>query len=101
MKLAAWLDEKVAEGLDVSQIEVPADVGYDDTPDETVFYKEINPCGMLCTKNHPYAKVERYGHWFACKGQDKAAGIHSTAMKWRLYTRDKDRALRTAQEHIE
>lgn len=101
MKLSDWLDEKVAEKVDVSQIELPADVSYDDAPDETVYYEEFNPCGMLCTKNHPYAKVERFGRWYCCKGQDKQAGIHSSEMKWRLITRDKDLALRTAKKHIE
>ena len=101
MKLSNWLDEKVAEGVDVSQIELPSDVSYDDTPDKTVFFEEINPCGMLCTQNHPYAKIERFGHWYYCRGQDKQAGIHSDAMKWHLFTRDKDLALRTAKARIE
>ena len=100
MTLSEWLDEKAAEGTDVSQIDLPADVAYDDAPDELVFFKEDNPCGMLCTKNHPYAKVERFGRWYCCKGQDKQAGINSDAMQWRLFTRDKDLALRTARSRI-
>lgn len=101
MKLSEWLDQKVTEGVDVSQIALPADISYDDAPDETVFFAEVNPCGMLCTKNHPFSKVERFGHWYYCKGQDKQAGIHSDQMKWRLFTRDKERALQTAKKHLE
>jgi hypothetical protein len=33
--------------------------------------------------------------------QDKKAGLHSSSMKWRLFTRDKDSALQTAKAHIE
>ena len=101
MKLSDWLDEKESEDVDVSQIELPADISFDSVPDETVYFKEENPCGLLCTKNHPYAKVERYGHWFYCMGQDKKAGIHSTDMKWRLFTKDLDLALRTAKNRME
>jgi hypothetical protein len=35
------------------------------------------------------------------KGQDKKAGIHSSEMKWRLFTRNKDLALQTAKSHME
>lgn len=101
MKLSDWLDQKVAENVDVSQIELPSDVVFDDEADEMVFFAEANPCGMLCTQNHPYAKIERFGHWYRCKGQDKHAGIHSSEMKWRLFTKDKALALRTAKERIE
>ena len=100
MKLSQWLDKKEKENVDVSQIELPKDVAYDLVADETVFFEEINPCGVLCTKNHPYAKVERYGHWYLCKGQDKRAGIHSSELKWRLFTKDKNFALKTAKERI-
>ena len=101
MKISDWLDEKEVENKDVSQIELPKDMSYDETPDEIVFFKEMNPCGLLCTERHPFSKVERYGHWYCCKGQDKKAGIHSSQMKWRLNTRDKELALQTAREHIE
>jgi hypothetical protein len=36
MKLSQWLDEKEAEGLDVSQIALPDDLSYDQNPDETL-----------------------------------------------------------------
>ena len=101
MKITDWLDEKQAEKVDVSQIQLPKDMAFDEAPDETVFFQEINPCGLLCAENHPFSKVERYGHWYCCKGQDKKAGIHSSKMKWRLNTRDKDLALQTAKAHIE
>ncbi len=101
MKISDWLDEKVEENVDVSQIELPADLSFDDAPDETIFFKEINPCGIFCTENHPFATVERFGHWYYSRGQDKEAGIHSSNMNWRLFTKDKNLALKTAKEHIE
>lgn len=101
MKISDWLDEKVAENVDVSRIALPTDIAFDDVADEMVFFEELNPCGTLCTKSHPFSKVERFGRWYRCKGQDKRAGIHSSAMKWRLFTRNKDLALQTAKSHIE
>ncbi|MFC1505304.1 hypothetical protein ACFL5W_02175 [Thermodesulfobacteriota bacterium] len=101
MKISDWLDEKEAEKVDVSQIELPKDISFDAVPDETIFFKEDNPCGFLCTKNHPFSKVERFGHWFYSRGQDKKAGIHSSQMKWRLFTKDKALALQKAMAHIE
>jgi len=101
MKISDWLDEKVAENVDVSQIALPKDIIFDEVADETVFFEEMKPCGILCTKNHPYSKVERFRHWYRCKGQDKQAGIHSSEMKWHLFTRNKELALQTAKSHIE
>ena len=101
MKISDWLDEKVAENVEVSQIELPADISFDAAPDETVFFEEDNPCGVLCTGNHPFSKVERFGRWYYCRGQDKKAGIHSSKMKWRLFTKDKDLALQKAKAHME
>jgi hypothetical protein len=101
MKISDWLDEKESENVDVSQIELPKDISFDAVPDETLYFKEDNPCGLLCTDNHPFSKVERFGHWFIRKGQDRKAGIHSSKMKWRLFARDKALALKTAKEHIE
>jgi hypothetical protein len=57
-------------------------------------------CGLLCNGNHPFSKVERFGHWYYCKGQDKKAGMHSSKMKWRLFTKDKELALQTAKAHL-
>jgi hypothetical protein len=101
MKISDWLDEQEAAKVDVSQITLPPDMSYDESPEETIYFKEIKPCGVLCTGNHPFSTVERFGHWYAGRGQDKKAGIHSSAMKWRLFTRDKDAALGAAKEHIE
>ena len=101
MKISHWLDEKEAEKVDVSQIELPTDISFDAVPDETIFFKEDNPCGLLCKENHPFSKVERFGHWFHSRGQDRKAGIHTSKMKWRLFTKDKALALQTAKEHIE
>ena len=100
MKISEWLDEQVKANVDVSQIELPTDGSFDEDSDETIFFEEINPCGILCTKDHPYSKIERYGHWYLCKGQDKRAGIHSSKMKWRLFTKDKNLALKTAKARI-
>jgi hypothetical protein len=101
MNISDWLDEKEEDNVDVSQIVLPADMSYDESPDETIYFKEIKPCGLLCTDNHPFSTVERFGHWYYCRGQDKKAGIHSSRMKWRLFTKDKDLALQTAKAHIE
>ena len=101
MKISDWLDEQEKEGVDVAQINLPADLAYDEVPDETIFFEEIKPCGLLCTENHPFSTVERFGHWYLSRGQDKKAGIHSDKMKWHLFTRDKAKALQTAKAHIE
>ena len=100
MKISDWLDEQVEKNVDVSRIELPKEIAYEDTPDETVFFEEINPCGHFCTKNHPFSKVERFGHWYLCKGQEKKAGIHSSKMKWRLITKDEGLAMQTAKSRL-
>jgi hypothetical protein len=100
MKIAEWLEVKVAEGIDVSHIALPDDLAYDELPDETIFFEEINPCGIFCTENHPFSTVERFGDWFYCRGQDRAAGIHSSRLHWQLFTKDRDLALMTARSHI-
>ena len=101
MNLSDWLDERELEGIDVSQIVLPNDLAYDESPEETIFFQEIRPCGILCTENHPFSTVERFGHWYYSRGQDKKAGIHSSGMEWKLFTRDRDLALKIAKSHIE
>jgi hypothetical protein len=101
MNISDWLDEKEEEGVDVSQIVLPAELSFDEAPEETIYFKEIKPCGVLCTKNHPFSTVDRFGHWYYSRGQDKKAAIHSSDRKWSLFTRDKDIALGTAKAHIE
>jgi hypothetical protein len=101
MNISDWLDEKEAEKIDVSQIELPANMSFDEDPEETIFYQEVNPCGVFCTENHPFSTVERFGRWYYCRGQDKKAGIHSSKMKWKLFTKNKNVALQTAKAHIE
>ncbi len=101
MSVAGWLDEKEAEGFDVSQIALPNDLTYDEAPEETIYFEEIRPCSILCTGNHPFSTVERFGHWYYSRGQDKKAGIHSSEMEWRLFTKDRDLAVKTAKSHIE
>lgn len=101
MNISDWLDQQEAAKIDVSQIELPKNMSYDDDPDETIYYEEIKPCGLFCTENHPFATVERFGHWYLARGQDKKAGIHSSESKWKLFTKDKELALQTAHERIE
>lgn len=101
MNISDWLDEKEAEGVDVSHIALPDDLAFESTPDETLYFQEINPCGVFCTGNHPFSTVERFGHWYYARGQDKKAGIHSSEIEWRLFTRDQDLAIRTARSRIE
>jgi hypothetical protein len=101
VNISEWLDEKEAEKVDVSQIVLPADLSYDKVSDETIFFKEINPCGILCTDNHPFSTIERFGHWYYCRGRNKEAGIHSSGVEWRFFTKDRDLAIKTAKSHIE
>ncbi len=101
MNISEWLDEQEARNVDVSHIELPRNLSYDEDPDEVIYYKENKPCGLFCTENHPFSMVERFGHWYHGRGQDKKAGIHSSAMRWKLFTRDKNFALETAKAHIE
>jgi hypothetical protein len=101
MTISEWLDKREAEGVDVSQITLPSDLSFDEDPAEAIFFEEIRPCGILCQENHPFSTVERFGHWYICRGQDKKAGIHSSGMEWKLITKDKDLAVRTAKSHIE
>jgi len=101
IKISDWLDKKQAENLDVSQIALPEDLSYDEVPDETIFFEEINPCGILCTENHPFSTVERFGRWYYSRGRSKEAGIHSSKKEWRLFTKNRDLAVQTAKAHIE
>ena len=57
--------------------------------------------GMSGTLIERFKPIERFGHWYYSRGQDKKAGIHSSEMKWRLFTKDKDIALQTARAHLE
>jgi hypothetical protein len=101
MSISKWLDEKEAKGIDVSHIELPEDLADDEAPDETIFFKEIRPCSILCTGNHPFSTVERFGHWFYCRGRDKENGPHTTQPQWWMFTKDKNLAIKTARSHIE
>lgn len=100
MSVSKWLDEKTAEGIDVSHIALPDGLAYE-APDETIYFKEIRLCSILCAGSHPFATVERFGHWYYSRGCDKEEGKHCTKPQWTLFTRDKNRALKTAREHIE
>ena len=101
MTISDWLDRKEAEGIDVSQITLPDELAFDSVPDETVSFQTYNPCSILCDRNHPFSTVERFGHWYHARGQDKKAGIHKSGMEWSFFTKDKDLAIKTARSHIE
>jgi len=100
MKISEWLDKKEAEGIEISQITLPDSLSYDEAPDETIFFKEINPDGVLSIAEHPFSTVERFGHWYYGRGRDIATGVHSSGMEWRFFTKDKDLAVKTAKSHI-
>ncbi len=100
MKVSQWLDAKTAEGIDVSHIELPDDLTYE-APDETIYFKEIRRCSILCTGNHPFATVERFGNWYYSRGADREEGKHTTKPQWRFFTRNRNLAIKTAREHIE
>jgi len=48
----------------------------------------------------PPVTVERFGHWYYCRGCDKTTGILLSEMKWSFFTKDKDVALKTAKSRI-
>jgi hypothetical protein len=101
MRISKWLDKKETEGINVSQIVLPDDLIHDEVPAETIYFNEIRSCSIFCTGSHPFATVERYGHWFYCRGRDKETGPHTTKQQWWLFTKDMDMAIKTAREHIE
>ncbi|MDX9746850.1 MAG: hypothetical protein WCX84_10015 [Syntrophales bacterium] len=101
MTISEWLDKKMAKGIDVAHIEVPTEMMIDEAPDETIYFKEIRSCSILCPEDHPFATVERFGDWYYARGRDKEASRHTTLPLWWLWTRDKPLALRTAEAHIE
>ncbi|MFA5516158.1 MAG: hypothetical protein WDA20_07705 [Desulfuromonadales bacterium] len=101
MRISEWLDEREADNVEVSTIELPADIAFEDAPDETLYFEEINPCGVFCRQDHPFATVERYGDWYVSRGRDSRVGLHSSQGEWQLITRDAALALRTARSRIE
>ncbi|MGA9109609.1 MAG: hypothetical protein ACLPSL_08810 [Smithella sp.] len=80
---------------------MPDNLSYDEAPDDTIFFKEINYDGILSAADHPYSTVERFGHWYYCRGRNKAAGIYLLGPEWRLFTKDKDLAIKRAKSRIE
>ena len=101
MNISEWLDKQESRGLDVSHIVLLEDMAKDEEPDETIFFKEIRTCSILCPGDHPFATIERFGHWYYCRGREKEAGPHTTKPQWWLFIKDKDLALKTAKFHIE
>jgi len=101
MKVSQWLDSQEALGVDVSRLAAPARLLSEDEPDETLYFTEIRPCSVLCTGDHPFATVERYGTWYYSRGREKDKGPHTAKPQWGLFTRDRDLALREARSRIE
>ncbi len=101
MKIEEWLDREERNGADMSGVRPPAELLYDEAPDETVYFREFNPCSILCPERHPFSMVERFGRWYYCRGQDRAAGIHSSEMEWTFFTKDRNLAVETARSHIQ
>jgi hypothetical protein len=100
MTISQWLDMQAVAGADVSHIEIPLEMLNDEAPEETIFFEEIRPCSILCSEDHPFATVERFGDWFYARGRDREAGPHTTLPQWWLLTRDETLALKTAKTHI-
>ena len=98
--ISEWLDEKESEGVDVTHIVVPDDLTREEDPEETIFFKQIRPCSVLCTGRHPFATVERFGHWYYSRGRKKETGAHTTQPQWWMYTKDRELAVNTAQSNI-
>lgn len=101
MNISNWLDEKEAEGVDVSHIKLPEYLENSEAPDETIFFKEIRACSILCTGEHPFSTVERFGRWYYSRGREKDNGPHTSRPQWWIFTKDKDLAIKTARSHIE
>ncbi|HBH87561.1 MAG TPA: hypothetical protein DDY17_08185 [Syntrophaceae bacterium] len=101
MTISEWLDNRESEGKDVSHIVLPDDLANEEDPEETIFFKEIRTCSILCTGIHPFSTVERFGYWYHCRGRDKENGPHTTQPQWWMFTKDKELAVKTAKSHIE
>ncbi len=101
MNISKWLDQQEALGLDVSHAVLPSQLANEDEPDETIYFKEVRTCSILCTGTHPFATVERFGRWYYSRGREKEKGPHTTKPQWWLFTRDRDLAVQTARSHIE
>lgn len=71
MNISQWLDRKESQGFDVSHAVLPTELEREEEPDETIFFKEIRPCSILCTGDHPFATVERFGRWYRSRGRER------------------------------
>jgi hypothetical protein len=100
MTILGWLDEKESAGVEVSQIALPDDLSFDENPDETIYFKEMKPCGFFRQGNYPFSTVERFENKYLYRGQDKKDDIPSSGMEWRLFIKDKELAVKTAKSCI-
>jgi hypothetical protein len=84
---------------DVSEIDPPADLLYDDRPDETIYFDEINSCGILYRTITPFPPSSGSA-MVLCPGQDRNAGLHSAERNEAVH-QGQIVALSTAKAHIE
>ena len=47
MTISEWLDQKEAEGKNVSHIVLPDDLANEEDPDETIFFRETRTCRIF------------------------------------------------------
>ena len=55
-------------------------MSYDEDPDETIYFKEINPCGILCEGKHPVLPLTVLATGFMAEGRIKMPG--SILQEW-------------------
>ena len=101
MNISEWLDKKEAEGIDLSQIELPDDLLYDASPDEVVFFSGGATLQHPLLEKSPFFYRRALRALVLLQGPGQEAGIHATGMEWRFFTKNKDLALKTAKSHIE
>jgi hypothetical protein len=101
MNISQWLDQKESQGFDVSRAVLPEELEREEEPDETLYFKEVRPCSVLCTGDHPFATVERFGRWYRSRGREKEKGPHTGKPPWWFFTRDRDLAVQMAKSRIE
>ncbi len=99
-RISDWLDFQKAQGLDVSHLVIPEEKLRDEPPDETIYFREIRPCSVLCAGDHPFATVERYGRWYLARGREKEKGPHTAKPPWWFITEDPALAIQEAKAHL-
>jgi len=100
MKISEWLDKKEAKALMYLKSHCPIASLMNDEPDDTIFFKDMNHDGSFLP---PIIRFYCRALWalVLLPGRDSVTGNHSPGIEWRLFTKDKDLALKTAKSHIE